>query len=69
MDFNQISLFCLLFSCRFVDKYTELKSRGELDDDALFEETAKALLEDGITLRRRGAPIVSITHILLSFHL
>ncbi|XP_003977177.1 28S ribosomal protein S23, mitochondrial-like [Takifugu rubripes] len=44
---------------RFVDKYTELKSRGELDDDALFEETAKALLEDGITLRRRGAPIVS----------
>eukprot|EP00066_Takifugu_rubripes_P030650 XP_011619916.1 PREDICTED: 28S ribosomal protein S23, mitochondrial-like [Takifugu rubripes] len=44
---------------RFVDKYTELKSRSELDDDALFEETAKALLEDGITLRRRGAPIVS----------
>ncbi|XP_075931577.1 small ribosomal subunit protein mS23 isoform X1 [Anarhichas minor] len=44
---------------RFVDKYTELKSHGELEDSALFEETGKALLTDGIMLRRRGAPPVS----------
>lgn len=64
MDFSQTLFFYfpIISTCRFVDKYTELKSRGELDDDALFEETAKALLEDGITLKRRGAPIVSITH-------
>ncbi|KAG7479754.1 28S ribosomal protein S23, mitochondrial [Solea senegalensis] len=41
---------------RFVDKYTELKSHSELDDPALFEETGKALLAEGIVLRRRGAP-------------
>ncbi|KAM9358848.1 small ribosomal subunit protein mS23 [Symphorus nematophorus] len=44
---------------RFVDKYTELKSQSELDDSALFHETGKALLADGIMLRRRGAPPVS----------
>ncbi|XP_070762415.1 small ribosomal subunit protein mS23 [Enoplosus armatus] len=44
---------------RFVDKYTELKSLNELDDSALFEETGKALLADGILLRRRGAPPAS----------
>ncbi|XP_044058233.1 28S ribosomal protein S23, mitochondrial isoform X2 [Siniperca chuatsi] len=44
---------------RFVDKYTELKSHSEMDDSALFEETGKALLRDGIVLRRRGAPSVS----------
>ncbi|XP_044058234.1 28S ribosomal protein S23, mitochondrial isoform X3 [Siniperca chuatsi] len=43
----------------FVDKYTELKSHSEMDDSALFEETGKALLRDGIVLRRRGAPSVS----------
>lgn len=43
---------------RFVDKYTELKSRSELDDSALFEMTAKALLAEGIMLRRRRAPPV-----------
>lgn len=64
MYFNQIFFFCFLLStCRFVDKYMELKTRGELDEDALFEETAKALLKEGLTLRRRGPPIVSITHI------
>lgn len=50
----------ILFFYRFIDKYTELKSNSELDEGALFEETAKALLKDGITLRRRGAPFVSM---------
>lgn len=44
---------------RFVDKYLELQSRGEFEDSALFEETAKALLADGIVLRRKGDPPVS----------
>ncbi|CAF87281.1 unnamed protein product [Tetraodon nigroviridis] len=44
---------------RFIDKYAELSSTPELAGDALFEETAKALLKDGITLRRREAPFVS----------
>ncbi|XP_003459767.1 small ribosomal subunit protein mS23 [Oreochromis niloticus] len=43
---------------RFVDKYRELKSHGMLDNSSLFEETAKALLKEGIILRRRGAPPV-----------
>ncbi|XP_051254014.1 28S ribosomal protein S23, mitochondrial [Dicentrarchus labrax] len=39
---------------RFVDKYMALKScHSELNDSALFEETGKALLVDGIILRRR----------------
>lgn len=52
---------------RFIDKYEELKSNSELDDGALFEETAKALLKDGITLRRRGAPFVSIDQFSVHF--
>ncbi|XP_038548153.1 28S ribosomal protein S23, mitochondrial isoform X1 [Micropterus salmoides] len=44
---------------RFVDKYTELQSNSELGETALFEETGKALLTDGIVLRRRGIPPVS----------
>ncbi|KAF7647890.1 hypothetical protein LDENG_00164960 [Lucifuga dentata] len=44
---------------RFVEKYTELKSGGELDDSALFEEAGKALLAEGVLLRRRGGPAVS----------
>ncbi|KAF1394364.1 hypothetical protein PFLUV_G00026130 [Perca fluviatilis] len=44
---------------RFVDKYTELQSHSELDGSALFEETGKALLSEGIVLRRRGAPLAS----------
>uniref|UniRef100_UPI0037E920AC small ribosomal subunit protein mS23 n=1 Tax=Semicossyphus pulcher TaxID=241346 RepID=UPI0037E920AC len=38
---------------RFVDKYTELQSRGELEDSALFKGTGKALLADGVLLRRK----------------
>ncbi|KAL4647222.1 28S ribosomal protein S23, mitochondrial [Arapaima gigas] len=41
---------------RFVEKYNELEKRGDVPDEALFEETAKALLAEGIMLRRRGGP-------------
>lgn len=51
----------LLF-CRFVDKYTELKSHSESDGAALFEQTGNALLKDGIMLRRRGARPVRVSH-------
>ncbi|XP_057694648.1 28S ribosomal protein S23, mitochondrial [Corythoichthys intestinalis] len=44
---------------RFVDKYAELKSQSEMEDSVLFEETAKALLAEGVILRRRGASAVS----------
>ncbi|XP_069581907.1 small ribosomal subunit protein mS23 [Brachyistius frenatus] len=44
---------------RFVEKFSELKSRGELDDSVLLEETGKALLSEGVILRRRGAPQVT----------
>ncbi|KAM8903145.1 LOW QUALITY PROTEIN: small ribosomal subunit protein mS23 [Spinachia spinachia] len=45
---------------RFVDKYTELKSHGELQDSALFEEAGKALLKEGIVLRRsRARPVAA----------
>ncbi|XP_060754189.1 28S ribosomal protein S23, mitochondrial [Neoarius graeffei] len=39
---------------RFVEKYSELESRGDVKPEMLLEETAKALLADGIVLRRRG---------------
>ncbi|XP_067364675.1 28S ribosomal protein S23, mitochondrial isoform X2 [Channa argus] len=44
---------------RFLDKYMELKSQSELDDSALFEETGKALLREGVVLRRKGVPPVA----------
>ncbi|KAG7281419.1 hypothetical protein CRUP_029868 [Coryphaenoides rupestris] len=44
---------------RFVETYTRLESSGELGESALFEETGKALLAEGLMLRRRGAPVVS----------
>ena len=43
---------------RFVEKYTELESSGSLEESSLFEETAKALLAEGVVLRRRGGPVV-----------
>ncbi|CAJ1065898.1 S ribosomal protein S23%2C mitochondrial [Xyrichtys novacula] len=46
-------------SQKFVNKYTELQSQGEFKDSVLFEETGKALLAEGIVLRRRGDPLVS----------
>uniref|UniRef100_A0A5F8HLY2 Small ribosomal subunit protein mS23 n=1 Tax=Monodelphis domestica TaxID=13616 RepID=A0A5F8HLY2_MONDO len=42
-------------SCqRFVEKYIELQKKGETDEDKLFVETGKALLAEGIILRRKG---------------
>ncbi|XP_042152497.1 28S ribosomal protein S23, mitochondrial [Oncorhynchus tshawytscha] len=45
--------------CRFVEKYTEFESQGELEKQSLFEETGKALLAEGLGLRRRGIPAVA----------
>ncbi|KAM4794847.1 small ribosomal subunit protein mS23 [Rhinophrynus dorsalis] len=39
---------------RFVEEFSELQKQGELDEDKLFEEAGKALLADGIILRRKG---------------
>ncbi|XP_049628667.1 28S ribosomal protein S23, mitochondrial [Suncus etruscus] len=42
-------------SCqRFVEKYTELQKHGETDEEKLFVETGKALLAEGVILRRVG---------------
>lgn len=61
VHFKLILLFYFFLSfssCRFVEKYTEIKSSSDLDDAAAFEETGKALLTEGIVLRRRGVPSV-----------
>ncbi|TRY71240.1 hypothetical protein DNTS_014985, partial [Danionella cerebrum] len=42
---------------KFVKKYKELESRGDTEPELLFEETAKALLYDGITLAKKGKPV------------
>lgn len=39
---------------RFVEKYVELQKLGETDEEKLFVETGKALLAEGIILRRIG---------------
>ncbi|XP_036393160.1 28S ribosomal protein S23, mitochondrial [Megalops cyprinoides] len=44
---------------RFVEKYYELQSQGQLEGDALFEEAGRALLAEGIVLRRRGSSMVA----------
>lgn len=48
---------------RFVEKYRELESRGDVTPEILLDETAKALLDDGIVLRRRagGPPVAADT--------
>ncbi|KAG9492367.1 hypothetical protein GDO78_000721, partial [Eleutherodactylus coqui] len=38
----------------FVEKYTELQKAGEVSEDKLFEETSKAMLLEGVVLRRAG---------------
>ncbi|XP_008277197.1 small ribosomal subunit protein mS23 isoform X2 [Stegastes partitus] len=43
----------------FVEKYTELKSNSEMDDSALFTETGKALLKEGLILRRKEIHFIS----------
>ncbi len=45
-------------------KYSELESRGEVKPELLFEETAKALLTEGIYLRKRGGTAVRLKAIL-----
>ncbi|XP_051966580.1 28S ribosomal protein S23, mitochondrial isoform X1 [Xyrauchen texanus] len=42
---------------KFVMKYNELESRGDIKPKMLFEETAKVLLAEGIYLRKRGGPV------------
>ncbi|KAL0973340.1 hypothetical protein UPYG_G00202190 [Umbra pygmaea] len=44
---------------RFVEKYMQLESQGELEKDFLFEKTGKALLAEGLILRRRGGHVVA----------
>ncbi|XP_062968451.1 small ribosomal subunit protein mS23 isoform X1 [Cynocephalus volans] len=39
---------------RFVEKYIELQKLGETDEEKLFVETGKALLAEGVILRRIG---------------
>lgn len=47
-------------NCRFVEKYMELQDLGETDEEKLFVETGKALLAEGVILRRVGeARVVS----------
>ena len=41
-----------------METYTRLESYGEIEESALFEETGKLLLSEGLVLRRRGAPVV-----------
>lgn len=46
-------------TCRFVEKYNELKEEGKIEEEKLFEETGKALLASGILLQRRGTDKVA----------
>ncbi|KAJ7308897.1 hypothetical protein JRQ81_008172 [Phrynocephalus forsythii] len=46
---------------RFVEKYNRLQQRGEVDEDKLFEETAKALMAEGLLLQKQAAKNLSIT--------
>ncbi|NXN96151.1 RT23 protein, partial [Rhinopomastus cyanomelas] len=39
---------------RFVEKFNELKEEGKIEEEKLFEETAKALLASKIILPKRG---------------
>ncbi|KAJ8332736.1 hypothetical protein SKAU_G00425250 [Synaphobranchus kaupii] len=44
---------------RFVEKYQELEVQGQLEEEALFEGAGRALLSEGIILRRRGGASVA----------
>ncbi|XP_078404296.1 small ribosomal subunit protein mS23 [Cetorhinus maximus] len=44
---------------RFVEKYRELEAQGEVDEEMLFEATSRALLLEGVVLRRRGGVGIS----------
>ncbi|KAG9340584.1 hypothetical protein JZ751_021406 [Albula glossodonta] len=43
----------------FVEKYQELEAQGQLEEEALFEATGKALLAEGLILRRKGSTAVA----------
>ncbi|KAF7244296.1 28S ribosomal protein S23, mitochondrial [Varanus komodoensis] len=48
---------------RFVEKYYELQKQGKVSEDRLFEETGKALLAEGLLLRRRATgPVTKRAH-------
>uniref|UniRef100_A0A8D0G7V4 Small ribosomal subunit protein mS23 n=1 Tax=Sphenodon punctatus TaxID=8508 RepID=A0A8D0G7V4_SPHPU len=56
----QLSRLNFKSSCqRFVEKFNELQRQGEIEDNKLFEETGKALLAEGLVLRRKGSASVS----------
>lgn len=40
------------WNSRFVEKYIELQKLGETDEEKLFVEAGKALLAEGVILRR-----------------
>ncbi|XP_067866714.1 28S ribosomal protein S23, mitochondrial isoform X1 [Heterodontus francisci] len=44
---------------RFVEKYQDLEAQGETDEEKLFEASGRALLAEGIILRRRGGAGIS----------
>ncbi|KAG5836779.1 hypothetical protein ANANG_G00232220 [Anguilla anguilla] len=44
---------------RFIEKYQELEAQGLQDEDALFEGAGRALLSEGLILRRRGGATIS----------
>ncbi|XP_051891829.1 LOW QUALITY PROTEIN: 28S ribosomal protein S23, mitochondrial [Pristis pectinata] len=44
---------------RFVEKYQDLEAQGEVDEEKLFEATSRALLAEGIILRRRAGATIS----------
>ncbi|KAM5216067.1 small ribosomal subunit protein mS23 isoform 2-T2 [Hipposideros larvatus] len=48
---------------RFVEKYIELQKLGETDEEKLFLETGKALLAEGVILRRVGEARAEGSHV------
>ncbi|XP_059990613.1 small ribosomal subunit protein mS23 isoform X2 [Lagenorhynchus albirostris] len=48
---------------RFVEKYIELQKLGETDEEKLFVEAGKALLAEGVILRRVGEARTDGSHI------
>ncbi|XP_060059772.1 small ribosomal subunit protein mS23 isoform X2 [Erinaceus europaeus] len=48
---------------RFVEKYFELQKLGETDEEKLFMETGKALLAEGVILRRVGGAKTEGSHV------
>ncbi|XP_054441434.1 small ribosomal subunit protein mS23 isoform X2 [Pteronotus mesoamericanus] len=48
---------------RFVEKYIELQKLGETDEEKLFVETGKALLAEGVILRRVGEARADGSHV------